>query len=87
MEITVDRSVNGISMDVNMISSAYERNAAGLLQEAIAQENSGDIGVFYIKNEAVDMTAFRGTIPTPARHAGGLWYYTTPDPGKSQPPS
>ena len=69
VEITVDRSVNGISMDVNMISSAYERNAAGLLQEAIAQENSGDIGVFYIKNEAVDMTAFRGTIPTPARHA------------------
>lgn len=56
-------------MDVNVLSSAYEGNAAGLLQEAIAQENSGDIGVFYMKKEAAGMVAGRGPIPTGAYHA------------------
>ena len=56
-------------MDVNVLSSAYEKNAAGLLREAIAQENSGDIGVFYMKNEAADMVADRGIIPTAAYQA------------------
>lgn len=69
VEITVDRRVQGTTMDVNVLSSAYERNAAGLLQEAIAQENSGDIGVFYIKKETAGMVADKGTIPNGTYHA------------------
>lgn len=38
-------------MDVNTISSVYERNVANLVKEAIAQENSGDIGVYYAKKK------------------------------------
>ena len=42
-------------MDVNTISSVYERNVANLVKEAIAQENSGDIGVYYAKKEALTL--------------------------------
>ena len=69
VQITVERQLNGSVMDVNVLSSAYEGNAAGLLQEAIAQENSGDIGVFYMKKEAADMVADKGTIPNGTYHA------------------
>ena len=41
--------------DVNTISSVYERNVANLVEEAIAQENSGDIGVYYAKKEALTL--------------------------------
>ena len=44
-------------MDVNTISSVYERNVANLVKEAIAQENSGDIGVYYAKKEALTLPA------------------------------
>ncbi len=38
-------------MDVNTISSVYEKNVANLVKEAIAQENNGDIGVYYAKKK------------------------------------
>lgn len=49
-------------MDVNTISSVYERNVANLVKEAIAQENSGDIGVYYAK-KSVDPARCWGAIP------------------------
>lgn len=52
IEITAERKVNGIRMDVNTISSVYEKSVKNLVTEAIAQENSGDIGIFYAKKEA-----------------------------------
>ena len=42
-------------MDVNTISSVYERDVSNLVKEAIAQENSGDIGVYYTKKEALTL--------------------------------
>ena len=47
IEITAERTVNGMQMDVNTISSVYEKSVKNLVAEAIAQKNSGDIGVYY----------------------------------------
>lgn len=53
--ITAERTVDGIRMDVNAISSAYERNVTPLVNEAIAQFNSGEDSIFYIKKEAANL--------------------------------
>nr|DAG73596.1 MAG TPA: polyVal ADP-ribosyltransferase [Caudoviricetes sp.] len=53
--ITAERTVNGVRMDVNAISSAYEKNATGLVNEAIAQFNAGENSVFYVKKEAANL--------------------------------
>ena len=55
IEITAERTVNGTQMDVNTISSVYERNVGNLVKEAIALENSGDVGVYYAKKEATTL--------------------------------
>ena len=55
IEITAERKVNGMRMDVNTISSVYEKSVKNLVTEAIAQENSGDIGIFYAKKEALTL--------------------------------
>ena len=57
IEITAERTVNGAQMDVNTISSVYERNVSNLVKEAIALENSGDVGVYYAKKEALTLPA------------------------------
>lgn len=57
VEITAERTVNGVQMDVNALSSIYDKTVANLVAEAIAQENSGDIGVFYAKKEALTLPA------------------------------
>ena len=53
--ITAERAVNGVRMDVNAISSAYEKNTTALVNEAIAQFNAGENSVFYVKKEAVNL--------------------------------
>lgn len=53
--ITAERTVNGVRMDVNAISSAYEKNTTALVNEAIAQFNVGENSVFYVKKEAVNL--------------------------------
>lgn len=53
--ITAERTVNGMRMDVNAISSAYEKNTAGLVNEAIAQFNAGENSVFYVKKGAANL--------------------------------
>ena len=55
IEITAERKVNGARMDVNTISSVYEKSVKSLVTEAIAQENAGDIGIFYAKKEAMTL--------------------------------
>ncbi len=57
IEITAERTVNGVQMDVNTISSVYSKSVKNLVAEAIAQENAGDIGVFYAKKEALTLPA------------------------------
>lgn len=57
IEITAERTVNGAQMDVNTISSVYEKSVKNLVAEAIAQENAGDIGIFYAKKEALTLPA------------------------------
>lgn len=52
VEITAERTVNGERMDVNVLSSVYNKNVTNLVNESIALENSGDIGVYYAKKEA-----------------------------------
>ena len=66
IEITAERTVNGTQMDVNTISSVYERNVGNLVKEAIALENSGDVGVYYAKKRSNDSASCRGTIPRTA---------------------
>ena len=53
--ITAERTVNGARMDVNAISSAYERDASALVDEAIAQFNTGENSIFYVKKEAANL--------------------------------
>ena len=55
VEITAERSVKGSRIDVNVLSSIYERDVATLVKEAIALENAGDIGVYYAKKEALNL--------------------------------
>ena len=55
VEITAERSVKGSRIDVNVLSSIYERDVASLVKEAIALENAGDIGVYYAKKEALNL--------------------------------
>ncbi|MDY4255987.1 MAG: hypothetical protein SOX69_09755, partial [Oscillospiraceae bacterium] len=52
VEITAERTVDGQQMDVNVLSSVYEKKVSGLVSEAIALENSGDVGIYYAKKEA-----------------------------------
>ena len=52
VEITANRTVNGEEMDVNVLSSAYNKNVSELVREAVALENIGEVGVYYIKKGA-----------------------------------
>ncbi len=53
--ITAERKVDGVHMDVNVISSAYEKNATALVNEAIAKFNAGEDSIFYVKKEAANL--------------------------------
>ena len=55
VEITAERKVGNERMDVNVLSSVYEKNVASLVKEAIAQENIGEVGVYYAKKEAISL--------------------------------
>lgn len=55
IEITAERNVNGARMDVNTISSVYEKSVQNLVTEAIAMENTGEVGIFYAKKEALTL--------------------------------
>lgn len=55
VSITAESTVDGTVMDVNMLSSAYEKNARGLANEAIAQLNAGENSVFYVQKEAATL--------------------------------
>lgn len=65
VEITVERNVNGKRIDVNVLSSAYLKNTNSLIENALAEENAGQIGIFYsdTKNEAVAKVAERVQFP------------------------
>ena len=52
VEITANRTVNGEEMDVHVLSSAYNKNVSELVREAVALENIGEVGVYYIKKGA-----------------------------------
>ena len=43
-------------MDVNVLSSAYQKNVGNLFAEAIAQENAGDVGIYYATKKATMLT-------------------------------
>ena len=55
VEITAERTVDGVRMDVNALSSIYEKTVSNLVNEAIAVENTGDVGIFYAKKEALTL--------------------------------
>lgn len=55
VSITAQNTVDGTVMDVNMISSVYEKNARGLVNEAIAQFNSGENSIFYVTKKAATL--------------------------------
>lgn len=57
VEITAERTVNGTKMDVNTISSVYEKSVSSLVKDAVAIENSGDVGIFYAKKEATALVS------------------------------
>ena len=48
-----------------MLSSAYLKNTNSLIENALAEENAGQIGIFYLdtKNEAVAKVAERVQFP------------------------
>ncbi len=55
VEITAERTVDGQQMDVNVLSSVYKKKVDGLVSEAIALENSGNVGIYYAKKEATTL--------------------------------
>ena len=57
IEITAERTVNGSQYDVNVISTAYGKNTKNLIAEAIAQENIGEVGVYYLDKKASALLA------------------------------
>ena len=63
VEITAERSVKGSRIDVNVLSSIYERDVTTLVKEAIALENAGDIGVYYAKKEALNLIGAGARFP------------------------
>ncbi|MBQ2671156.1 MAG: hypothetical protein IJG06_10480, partial [Clostridia bacterium] len=63
IEITAERHMGNDMLDVNVVSSVYDRNVENLLAEAVAQENTGEIGVYYIKKEAVPLVSARVQFP------------------------
>ena len=56
VEITAERRLGGNRMDVNVLSSAYQKNVGNLFAEAIAQENAGDVGIYYATKKATMLT-------------------------------
>lgn len=56
VSITAQSTVDGTVMDVNMISSAYEKKTGGLVNEAIAQFNAGENSIFYVTEKAATLT-------------------------------
>lgn len=64
VEITAERTMDGQRLDVNVLSSAYGKNAEGLIAEAVARENIGDVGVYYIKKEATNLIGAGVQFPT-----------------------
>ena len=69
VEITADRMVNGVNMDVNNLSTVYDKKAAGLIREAVARENAGELGVYYIKKEATRLIDDGLQLPKPLQVA------------------
>ena len=63
VEITAERVVDGFTINVNTLSSSYMANVEGLVREAIAQTNIGDIGVYYMKKEATNLLSSRVQFP------------------------
>ncbi len=63
VEITANRKLNGTQMDVNVLSSAYQKNVENLFTEAIALENIGDVGIYYAKKEATMLAGARVQFP------------------------
>ncbi len=57
IEITAERTMNGGQYDVNVLSSAYKKTAHNLVLEAIAQENIGEVGIFYLSKKASTLLA------------------------------
>ena len=55
IEITAERNVDGQRMDVNALSSVYTKMVSNLVNEAIALENTGNVGVYYAKKEALTL--------------------------------
>ena len=55
VEITAERTVDGVRMDVNALSSIYDKDVANLVNEAIALENTGSVGIYYAKKEALTL--------------------------------
>lgn len=55
LELTAKRTVNGQRLDVNILSTAYDKDSTELVREAIALENIGDVGIYYAKKEASDL--------------------------------
>ena len=62
-ELTVERTVDGTSLDVNMLSSVYDKDVSNLIAESLAQEKSGDIGVFYVSKKAMAEGAYKALLP------------------------
>lgn len=65
VEITMERNVDGKRIDVNVLSSAYLKNTDSLIENALAEENAGQIGIFYLdtKNKATAKVAERVQFP------------------------
>ena len=63
LELTAKRTVNGQRLDVNVLSTAYDKDSAELVREAIALENIGDVGIYYAKKEATMLAGARVQFP------------------------
>lgn len=63
VEISAISQVDGQRMDVNILSTAYERNVEALVKEAVAQFNTGETSIYYMKKEATALLGDRVRFP------------------------
>lgn len=63
VEITVERVLNDAKIDVNVLSSAYDRSVKALVDEAIAQTNTGNNNIYYAKKEATNLSSAGVSFP------------------------
>lgn len=67
MPVAITRNVGSKknAMDVNMLSTSYPKDVSGLIREAVAQYNTGEKSIFYVKKGEAGLLYDRAGVQSP----------------------